>query len=81
MSDSLGSQAIRDLTQPTGHPTDPIANRGIEWIQTHLSHVFLTEERVYKFRKPVDLGFVHFATRASGEVVPRSHAKGGVLSQ
>ncbi len=64
MSDSLDSQAITDLTQPAGHPTDPSANRGIEWIQTHLSHVFLTEERVYKFRKPVSLDFVHFATRA-----------------
>jgi aminoglycoside phosphotransferase family enzyme/predicted kinase len=37
----------------------------VEWIQTHLSHVFLTGERVYKFRKAVDLGFVDFATRAA----------------
>ena len=31
-------------------------------MQTHLSHVFLTSERVYKFRKPVDLGFACFAS-------------------
>jgi len=34
-----------------------------EVVQTHLSTVFLTPERVYKFRKPVDLGFVRFASR------------------
>lgn len=33
-------------------------------VQTHLSHVFLAGERVYKLRKAVDLGFVCFATRA-----------------
>jgi aminoglycoside phosphotransferase family enzyme/predicted kinase len=55
---------MSDLAQPAGHPTDPSARRGgIEWIQTHISHVFLTEQRVYKFRKPVDFGFVDFSTR------------------
>jgi hypothetical protein len=33
-------------------------------VQTHISHVFLTGERVYKLRKAVDLGFVCFASRA-----------------
>jgi aminoglycoside phosphotransferase family enzyme/predicted kinase len=55
---------MSDLTKPAGYPTDPSANRGVGRIQTHLSHVFLTEQRVYKFRKPVDFGFVHFATRS-----------------
>ena len=45
------------------HPHDPSAADGITAIQTHLSHVFLTRDRVYKFRKPVDLDFVCFATR------------------
>jgi aminoglycoside phosphotransferase family enzyme/predicted kinase len=36
----------------------------VEAIQTHLSHVFLCGERVYKFRKSVSLGFVDFRTRA-----------------
>ena len=35
----------------------------MEWVQTHLSHVYLTGERVYKFRKPVSFGFVDFSTR------------------
>src|SRR5262249_46012030 len=45
-------------------PRDPSAATGVEWIQTHLSHVYRTGDRVYKFRKPVDLGFVRFASRA-----------------
>ena len=43
---------------------DATAESGVEWIQTHLSHVYRTGARVYKFRKPVDLGFVRFDTRA-----------------
>ncbi|MDJ0867338.1 MAG: AAA family ATPase [Myxococcota bacterium] len=51
------------LAEPAAHPLDASAAAGVEWVQTHLSHVFLTGERVYKFRKPVDLGFVCFVTR------------------
>jgi len=40
------------------------AAASVEAIQTHLSHVFLCGERVYKFRKRVSLGFVDFRTRA-----------------
>lgn len=59
----LDEKALSHLTHPDAYPTDASAKNGIEWIQTHLSHVFLTERRVYKLRKPVDLGFVRFATR------------------
>jgi aminoglycoside phosphotransferase family enzyme/predicted kinase len=51
------------LASAEAYPDDPSA-RDIEAIQTHLSHVFLSGARVYKFRKPVDLGFVRFTTRA-----------------
>ncbi|MBW2240671.1 MAG: AAA family ATPase [Deltaproteobacteria bacterium] len=37
----------------------------VKWIQTHLSHVFLTGDRVAKLRKAVDLGFVDFSERAA----------------
>ena len=43
---------------------DPAAEPGAEWIQTHLSHVYRTATRVYKFRKPVALAFVDFSARA-----------------
>ena len=44
------------LARPEAYPDDTSA-REIAWLQTHLSHVFLSSARVYKFRKPVDLGF------------------------
>jgi aminoglycoside phosphotransferase family enzyme/predicted kinase len=55
---------VQALCDPIAYPGDPSARAGVEWIQTHLSHVFLTGSRVYKLRKPVDLGFVCFASRA-----------------
>lgn len=36
----------------------------VEWIQTHISHVFLVGDRVYKLRKDVRLSFLDFGTRA-----------------
>ncbi len=51
-----------DLCRPEAHPGDPDALR-VEHVQTHISHVFLTRERVYKLRKTVDLGFLDFSTR------------------
>ena len=60
----LPATLARDLSRAAAHPHDADARAGIEWVQTHLSHVFLTCERVYKLRKSVDLGFVDFSTRA-----------------
>ena len=31
-------------------------------VQTHISHVFLCDDRVYKIKKPVNFGFVDFTT-------------------
>jgi aminoglycoside phosphotransferase family enzyme/predicted kinase len=59
----LTEEALHALSRPNAYPDDPSAASGIEAIQTHISHVFLTRERVYKIRKPVDLGFLCFATR------------------
>jgi len=55
---------IGALSAPGAYPHDPSASGEIELVQTHISLVFLTGERVYKFRKPVDLGFVDFSTQA-----------------
>jgi hypothetical protein len=60
----LPATLARGLSRAAAHPHDPDARAGVEWVQTHLSHVFLTRERVYKLRKSVDLGFVDFSTRA-----------------
>ena len=61
---ALSAGDLRALTAPGAYPCDPSAAAGVEWLQTHLSQVFLTGERVYKFRKSVDLGFVCFTKRA-----------------
>jgi aminoglycoside phosphotransferase family enzyme/predicted kinase len=54
---------VPSLEAPRAFPEDETAREGIERIQTHISHLFLTRERVYKFRKAVVLPFVSFATR------------------
>lgn len=40
----------------------PHAVARVELIETHISWVFLAGERVYKVKKPVDLGFLDFTT-------------------
>ncbi len=55
---------IAGLERADAYPDDPTASAGVEHVQTHISHVFMSGARVYKLRKAVDLGFVHFATRA-----------------
>lgn len=41
----------------------PAADGSVEWIQTHISHVFLVGDRVFKLRKDVELPFLDFSTR------------------
>jgi aminoglycoside phosphotransferase family enzyme/predicted kinase len=60
---ALGGYEIAALERADAYPHDPSADLALEQIQTHLSHVFLTGRRVYKFRKSVDLGFVCFTSR------------------
>ncbi len=38
----------------------PVA--GVEYLQTHISHIFLTGSHAYKVKKPVDLGFLDFSS-------------------
>jgi aminoglycoside phosphotransferase family enzyme/predicted kinase len=56
-------EQLAALAAPEAYPEDPSSAAGVERIQTHISHLFLTGERVYKLRKNVDLGFVRFADR------------------
>jgi aminoglycoside phosphotransferase family enzyme len=56
--------SIESLRHGAAYPEDADAANGIEWIQTHISHVSLSKTRVYKFRKAVDHGFVCFETLA-----------------
>jgi aminoglycoside phosphotransferase family enzyme/predicted kinase len=62
--DRIDPDLLRALSRPSSYPHDPGATRGVVLVQTHLSWVFLTESRVYKLRKDVDLGFVCFLSRS-----------------
>jgi aminoglycoside phosphotransferase family enzyme/predicted kinase len=42
----------------------PASSIDVDWIQTHISHVFLVGDRVFKMRKAVRLPFLDFATCA-----------------
>ena len=60
MKPTLSPDEISALGQASAYPEDVSAAGGIERLQTHISDVFLSARRVYKFRKAVDLGFVRF---------------------
>jgi aminoglycoside phosphotransferase family enzyme/predicted kinase len=53
------SDLITALQNPQIYPHPPLK---IEFIQTHISAVFLTGEHVYKIKKPVNFGFLDFTT-------------------
>jgi aminoglycoside phosphotransferase family enzyme len=54
-------QLVEALSDPAIYP-HPV--EGIQFIQTHISSVFLTGEYVYKLKKPVNFGFLDFSTIA-----------------
>jgi len=58
--------AVKEIQPlPQGLVEALAARPGTEHVQTHLSHVFLTADRVFKLRKAVNLGFVDFGTCAA----------------
>src|SRR5512136_2472335 len=50
---------IEDLMKPEALP-DPA--KQILLVETHISHVFVADEFVYKVKKPVNFGFLDFST-------------------
>ncbi len=55
MSDSR----LKALLDPSSYP-DPTLS--VRHIQTHISHIFITDNFVYKIKKAVDFGFLDFTT-------------------
>ena len=51
---------IEALSEPGAYP--PPVDR-VEYVETHISWVFLAGDYAYKFKKPLDLGFLDFTTR------------------
>jgi aminoglycoside phosphotransferase family enzyme/predicted kinase len=62
--EALPDGLLEALTGAEAFPEDASARAGVETVQTHISHVFLSGDRVYKLRKAVRLPFLSFATRA-----------------
>lgn len=44
--------------------TYPEATCSVAFKETHISRIYLTDEHVYKFKKPLNLGFLDFSTLA-----------------
>ena len=49
----------KDLMRTDAYPEHP---KQVELVQTHISFVFITDDLVYKVKKPVDFGFLDFTT-------------------
>lgn len=50
---------IQALHEPDAYPDRPAS---VDFVQTHISYVFLAGEWVYKLKKPVDFGFLNYTT-------------------
>jgi aminoglycoside phosphotransferase family enzyme/predicted kinase len=53
------SPLVTSLLKPAAYP-EPTSEVG--YIETHVSHIFLTDRHVYKVKKPVEFGFLDFTT-------------------
>jgi len=54
------ARIVAALGRPDAYPRPPAS---VEHLETHISHVFLAGDRVYKLKKPVRLDFIDFSTR------------------
>ena len=57
----MHTQLINSLLNPDCYP-HPVES--VELVETHISWVLLAGDRVYKLKKPLDLGFLDFSTLA-----------------
>jgi len=62
-AEPLEPEVVAALSTPAGLAIDASVADGVAHIQTHISHLFLTRDRVYKLRKSVEFSFLSFATR------------------
>ena len=52
-------EMVKALLNPKVYPDN---SKGVELMQTQMSFVFLTDDYVYKVKKPVDLGYLDYTT-------------------
>ena len=55
----IPSDLINFLLKPESYPENPGA---VTHVETHISHVFIGDNLVYKIKKPVNFGFLDFST-------------------
>ncbi len=55
----MNQAEIKQMLNPAIYPD---ATRTVRHLQTHISHIFITDDYVYKVKKPVDFGFLDFTT-------------------
>ena len=55
----MEQRLLDSLLNPKAYPE---ATATVQMIQTHVSYLFLTDQYVYKIKKPVDFGFLNFST-------------------
>jgi uncharacterized protein len=54
---------VEALQAPVAYALEGVELRApVEVVETHVSHLFMTEDLVYKIKKPVDLGFIDLTT-------------------
>lgn len=55
----MSDHRLRRLLDPSEYPETATF---VTHIQTHISHIFITDRYAYKIKKPVDFGFLNFTT-------------------
>ena len=53
------AQKVEFLQNPTSYPDRPPF---VEWVETHMSWVFLTDQYAYKLKKPVEFNYLNLAS-------------------
>ena len=53
------AQKVAFLNQPAAYPSSPV---NVTPRETHMSWVFLTDDTVYKLKKPVRFSYLNFST-------------------
>lgn len=61
--EALPAGLVEALCDPGAYPHDS-SRDPVETIQTHISHIYLTHDRVYKLRKAIVLPFLSFGRRS-----------------
>ena len=79
LPEPLPEGLVEGLSRPGAYANDPSAAAGVSTVQTHISHLFLTAERVYKLRKAVALGFLDFGTRQIRRECPTGSRKSAAM--